>query len=43
MGIQVTQVDPEIDLKDEGYEPRNEKDAYNYDLCKSVHHCVENP
>ncbi|KAF2436723.1 amidase [Tothia fuscella] len=28
----VTQVDPLIDLKEERYQPRNEKDAYNYEL-----------
>jgi hypothetical protein len=31
---QVTQVDPAIDEKEEGYQPRNENDAYNYRLCK---------
>ncbi|QDS68693.1 hypothetical protein FKW77_002767 [Venturia effusa] len=28
----VTRVDPAVDVKDEGYEPRNEKDKYNHDL-----------
>jgi len=28
----VTQVDPAIDKKEEGYQPRNENDAYNYEL-----------
>lgn len=28
----VTMVDPELDKKDENYQPRNEKDKYNHDL-----------
>lgn len=31
----VTKVDPNIDKVDGGYKPRNEKDKFNYDLCKS--------
>jgi Asp-tRNA(Asn)/Glu-tRNA(Gln) amidotransferase A subunit family amidase len=30
----VTKVDPEVDVVEEGYQPRNEKDRYNFDLCK---------
>ena len=30
----VSKVDPETDLREEGYEPINEQDAYNYQLCK---------
>lgn len=32
-GEQVTKVDPEIDPVEEEYEPRSEKDKYNYELC----------
>lgn len=27
-------VEPEVDVKDTGYQPRNEEDEYNYKLCK---------
>lgn len=30
----VSRVDQERDGKEEGFEPRNEKDRYNYDLCE---------
>ena len=30
----VTKVDPEVDVADEGYQPRNEKDEFNHKLCK---------
>ncbi|KAF2814774.1 amidase [Mytilinidion resinicola] len=30
----VTKVDPEVDLIEEGYQPRNEDDKYNHDLYK---------
>lgn len=30
----VTQVDQDLDGRDEGYTPRNEQDKYNHDLCK---------
>ena len=30
----VTKVDQQKDLKDTSYEPRNDKDAYNHNLCK---------
>ncbi|EON62575.1 hypothetical protein W97_01799 [Coniosporium apollinis CBS 100218] len=30
----VTKVEPEVDLVEEGHEPRNEKDKYNYELYK---------
>lgn len=30
----VTKVDPAIDVREEGYKPRNEKDDFNYNLCK---------
>ena len=29
----VTKVDPAVDVKADGYEPMNEKDKYNHDLC----------
>lgn len=31
----VTKVDQSIDVAEEGYVPRNEKDKYNYELCKT--------
>lgn len=30
----VTAVDPTVDVKQEGYQPVNERDRYNYELCK---------
>lgn len=30
----VTKVDPSVDVAEEGYKPKNEKDEYNYKLCK---------
>ena len=30
----VTTVDPALDERDEGYEPKNEQDRYNHELCK---------
>lgn len=37
-------MDPAIDLKEEGYKPRNDKDAYNYELCKyTQRHCETLP
>ncbi len=33
---QVSQVDPAVDLPDEGYQPRNKDDEYNYRLCKAT-------
>jgi Asp-tRNA(Asn)/Glu-tRNA(Gln) amidotransferase A subunit family amidase len=30
----VSKVDPDVDLREEGYEPMNEQDAYNYELCQ---------
>lgn len=30
----VTQVQPEIDVKETNYQPRNSKDEFNYNLCK---------
>ncbi|KAF2454224.1 putative glutamyl-tRNA amidotransferase subunit A [Lineolata rhizophorae] len=32
----VTKVDPTVDVKEETYNPRNEKDEYNYNLCEST-------
>lgn len=34
----VTKVDSAIDLRDEGYKPMNEKDEFNYNLCKRQYH-----
>ncbi|KAL9599097.1 MAG: hypothetical protein Q9219_004055 [cf. Caloplaca sp. 3 TL-2023] len=31
----VTKVDPKVDKVEEGYQPINNKDAYNYSLCES--------
>ena len=33
----VTKVDPDIDKFDEGYQPMNEKDAFNHRLCELAH------
>ena len=30
----VTTVDPALDVRDEEYLPKNERDQYNHDLCK---------
>lgn len=30
----VTTVDPALDERDEGYEPKNEQDRFNHELCK---------
>ena len=30
----VTKVDPAVDVREEGYKPMNEKDDFNYNLCK---------
>lgn len=32
----VSRVNPEIDVTDEGYKPTNEKDDFNYKLCKEA-------
>jgi len=31
-----SQVDQEEDVKEQAYEPRNDKDRFNYDLCESI-------
>jgi len=32
----VTKVDPSVDVVEEGYKPMNEKDEFNYHICKHV-------
>ena len=32
----ITKVDPEVDLKDEEYQPMTEDDRFNYELCKNL-------
>ena len=33
----VSEVDPDVDVRDKGYTPTNEHDQYNYNLCKHSH------
>lgn len=32
---EITKVDPNLDRKDQTYQPRNADDKYNYELCTS--------